>query len=95
MFESTASALAFVFGLIAIGLNFLGKLNVYKLGATIIIVIFLLFQISCLDMGDCDVLAYAHALIPLALCIYFIYTYVQENKKKEKQKQNINGEENN
>jgi hypothetical protein len=95
MFESTASALAFVFGLIAIGLNFLGKLNVYKLGATIIIVIFLLFQISCLDMGDCDVLAYAHALIPLALCIYFIYTYVQENGKKDKQNQKVKDEENN
>jgi hypothetical protein len=90
MFESTASAMAFFFGLLAIALNFLGKLNVYKLGATIILVIFLIFQISCLDMGDCDVLAYAHALIPLALCIYFIYAYVKENRKKDKKKQKEN-----
>ena len=93
MFESTASAMAFIFGVIAIGLNFLGKLNIYRLGATIAIVIFLLFQISCLDMGDCDVLAYAHAIIPLALCIYFIYIYVQENRKKDKERAAANEEE--
>ena len=93
MFESTASAMSFIFGIIAIALNFLGKLNIYRLAATIVIVIFLLFQISCLDMGDCDVLAYAHALIPLALCIYFIYLYVQENRKKDKEREASNEEE--
>jgi hypothetical protein len=84
MFESTASAMSFFFGILAIGLNFLGELNLIKLGATIVLVVFLLFQISCLDMGDCDTLAYAHAVIPLALSIYFIYAYVQETKKKKK-----------
>ena len=86
MFESTASAMAFFFGILAIALNFLGELNLVRLGATIVLVVFLLFQISCLDMGDCDTLAYAHALIPLALSIYFIYLYVQETKKKKKKK---------
>ena len=94
MFESTASAVAFVFGILAIGLTFLHELNLYRLVGTIILVIFLLFQISCLDMGDCDTLAYAHALIPVVLSGYFIYMYYQKkNKKKKKEKKNKNKED--
>ena len=95
MFESTASALAFIFGLIAIALNFLGTFNIYRLGATIFITVFLVYQISCLDMGDCDELAYAHALIPVALCVYFIYLYIQENKKKDREREKEKAKNNN
>ena len=84
MLESTASALAFFFGILAIALNFLLEFNIFRLGGTIAIVIFLIFQISCLDMGDCDTLAYLHALIPIAISIYFIYIFIQKRRKKGK-----------
>ena len=86
MFESTAAALAFVFGLIAVGLTFLFEFNLFRLVGTIVLTLFLVYQISCLDLGDCDVLSYTHALIPFVLSAYFVYLYYTQKKDDKKKK---------
>lgn len=93
MFESPASALAFFFGIVAIGLNFL-EFNLFRLGGTVILVVFLLYQISCLDLGDCDFLSYAHALIPIVLSGYLVYNYYINKEKKDKGKKDKGKKEN-
>lgn len=86
MFESPAAALALLLGIVAIFLNLAVGFDLLKFVATVVIVIFSIYQIHCVDVGDCEILAFVYCAIPIALIVYFSYEYFKGPKKKKKEK---------
>ena len=87
MFESPAAALALLLGIIAIFLNLAIGFDLLRFTVTVFIVLLSIYQIHCVDVGDCEILAFIYCSIPLALIIYYSYLYFNKPNKKKKKKQ--------